>query len=208
MDTHSARTALVSRCPGISDGAKVTMLEMLFHVDNGRFPSLNELRRIRNVARSTVQAHFSEWIEAGVLKRIVGAKNKVSPRVNDKQLLRLNGLKELNDVCKWLKNQAAAEAKNVGPKAVRSILKDPVNWNAVDAFQYFVMIGRRKAQTPEPLNPKARAQLTRMIRDFGGEIVHAGMDYFVANFRRMGMAYSPGNVRCACDRILRRTEQT
>jgi len=190
MDSHTARIALVSRCPELSDGAKVTMVELLFHVGNGKIPSLSELKRLRNVSRSTVQLHFQELVEAGVVKRIIGEKNKVFCRIQDKRLLRLNGLTTMNEVGEWMHNQEAAEANN--PKVIRSLLTDPADWQPVDAWNYFKTLGKRKNKKLgcKKMTSEQYPKIRKMIRDYGGPNLKLMMDHFVLNFRRMGVAYT------------------
>jgi DNA-binding HxlR family transcriptional regulator len=194
MDALSAKTALVSRCPRISDGAKVTMVEILFHIDNGTNPSLNELKRIRNVSKSTIQAHMKELVENRILKRTVNKKknNSVTYGVRKKVLLKLNGLENMHDVESLLLSQAASEQRE--PCAVKSLIKDPANWNVFDAWNYFNALGKRKGVKEclknAALDPRQRAVLQKLMTALGGSNVCRIMEKFFQDYRRMNMPYT------------------
>lgn len=118
-------TMLVIRCPDISDGAKVTLLELCHHYRSRKFPSLNEMRRIRNTSRSTIQNHIQELLNGKYLRRVPStAPNKAVYKLSTKTLLRSNGLMSNGPkLRKWMNRPFAAESNS--PEAVNTLLKEP-----------------------------------------------------------------------------------
>ena len=82
---------LVARCSELSDGAKVTLLELIPHFENGRIPTLGDLERTRGMARSTVQGHREELVQKGILIRLVNHEEKISWILDLKALTALCG---------------------------------------------------------------------------------------------------------------------
>lgn len=187
METY---IALVCRCPGLSDGAKVTLTEMLLHFDRGKLPSLNELKRIRNTSRSTIQKHLSELVEMGVLRKSAGEGNRVVYKLRLKKLLRLNGLKRETQVKPWIWRFAAVESKN--PDVVESLTSNPRDWQPRDAMHYFDLLGRRKDQKckrKKSDNTRHLSLLRKVLTEFGGKKTKLMLEFFADNFVRMKQEY-------------------
>ena len=81
----------IVRCPRLSDGAKVTLLELRHHFGKGHTPSLSELQRLRgHKSKVTAQNHLQELIRLRLIKKTrTGPNNRVQYSINE------NGLKQL-----------------------------------------------------------------------------------------------------------------
>lgn len=191
MDTYRARSALVGRCPGLSDGAKVTLIEYMQHFDNGRLPSLNEMKRLRNTARSTIQKHLQELMDYGVVRKQEGDNNRALYSICDKTLLKLNGLDSMKQIEIWVNSIEGAETAQ--PRLVRSMLVDPVNWNARDALAYFVILGKRKADKFKIRAEErgfASALMRRLLQNVGADALKLMIEHFSQNHTKMGFDFS------------------
>jgi len=185
-------TALIVRCPDLSDGAKVTLLELCLHYRTGRFPSLNEMRRIRGTSRSTVQNHLTELLAGKYLRRIPStAPHKAVYKISQKLLLRANGLKSNGPkLQRWMQKPFAAESSG-DSGAVNTLLKEPRTWGPTDTLHYFNLLGKRlKDFVPATGNRNYHA-IRRMLNDFGGgENVHKMIDWFFHNHAKTKAVYT------------------
>jgi len=189
--------ALVMRCPLISDGAKVTMAELLLHFGNGRLPSLNELKRVRNTVRSTVQLHIQELQEVGVLTKEYLTPTSVRMQFNEERLLELNGLTDVTTLRRWLSlDIPAAETKQ--PQQVAAAMKPRNQWQPHDALAYFDLLGNRKQPM---LNKRSGMDQTRyyhtfrrLLKIYGGNKLQHMLEHYLHNFRRMHKNYTPDDL--------------
>lgn len=95
------RLLLLLTRSGISDEAKITLLEILLRMsDKDPVPSLTDLSRIRDRPRSRIQVDLEELVKGGVLKKVVnmGTVRKFDYEFHESGLAVLNGFDNAEEV--------------------------------------------------------------------------------------------------------------
>lgn len=183
-------TALIVRCPDISDGAKVTLLELCLHYRSGVLPSLNDMSRYRGTSRSTIQNHLHELLSNKYLRKIPSSAPHIGVyRISKKQLLRANGLNSDGPkLGKWMTKPFAAESRK--SDVVNTLLKDARVWGPSDAIHYFNLMGKRLKEFTPLSGTRMAGLMRRLLKDFGGgENVHKMIDWFFHNHARMHVPF-------------------
>lgn len=182
---------LIVRAPKISDAAKITLLEIMSH-QGGAYPSLSELSDIRNVARSTIQLHIEELVEAKILtKTFLNETSHLEYAVDTDKLLTLCALKSYDDINPWIKSRETNVKQK--PFMVQKLLMPEKKWKAVNLVCYFYSL----AEKPEKINEaklcekRSTTYMQLLLQRFKSvDVIKKIIEYFCANYNRMGVKFS------------------
>jgi len=164
----------LSRYQSLTDGAKVTLLEFLYHfwTRDKEMPSYTELSKARNVARSTIQAHIEELEKSGIL---------ISVRLpNNRKQYRLC----IEAVDKSVK--LVAKPKKTAQPAGKSTSK----YSTSELCRYFYfkfneMAGCNKHATRPEYN-----RMRVMHRRHGASEIIKAIDRYLKSYKRRGVPFT------------------
>lgn len=177
--------ALVTRCPGLSDGAKVTLAELLIHYPNA-LPSLKKLAALRGVWKSTIQLHMKELERAEILRVSVTAEGR-RVFIDEDVLAKKCGFKNAASVkSDWVTNKDAGFTLQCNVQVLNKPLKE---YHAADWLMYFELAGKRNKAVIEHENGDREKMRVLKMR-YGGKNLKRMIDHFSAYHRQMNEEYT------------------
>jgi len=166
----------LARFPGLSDGAKVTFLEFLYHFwsDDKNIPSYSELCDLRKSARSTIQLHIAELEQSGLLISIRLPNNRKRYRANFKAL----------DGARKIKKKGRQEP-------VKKFHKNTSKYTTAELCGYFYFLrntitgGQKQTATRAEYN-----QMKTLHRRIGSSMLVNCIDYFKRIYSRKKLPFT------------------
>jgi len=175
---------LIARHPELTDGAKVTLMEMIPHFSDGRLPSTSELSTLRETDTDTIRNHMKELVQADVLLKTPTIKVKRMFTYNPDALAKAQGVDRLADVdFEALKRQGVhkPEAK-LKPRG-----KPADKMNPTDLLKFFYAVHQEVRGFRYKAEKKDHIRIKHMVRTFGAFVVHKGISAFMMDGETLGV---------------------
>lgn len=180
MKTHDfIYFLLLARNRELSDGAKVTALELIPHFTDGRLPSTSELSSLRELDVDTIKAHMDELVRANVLVRVPTNGTKRSFSFNEDALAVGLGFTKIGDVdLEKLKMDGVSKPPQAKKKPY---LKPARQMTPKDLLGFFYSLYAKEMGSTYVGEKRDYNRIKSMIRRFSPFIVYQGIRSFIVD---------------------------
>jgi len=166
----------LSRFRGVSDGAKVTLLEFVYHFwsEDKKIPSYTELCKTRGVVRSTIQKHVEELEESGLLVSVRLPGNRKRYRLDPTVLEEV---------------RVTSKKEPESPKTFK-VVKHVSKYTTVELCRYFYFLLGEMTGESRKHNRMDYNLMKLLHKQFGSSELIKMMEQFKRVHRRKGLPFS------------------
>jgi len=172
---------LIARNPELSDGAKVTLLELVPHFTDGRLPSTSELSTLRELDADTIKSHMNELVRANILVRVPtnGAKKKLSYSFHEDGLATAHGFPGIHHVD--LEKLKGAGTTKPPQNKKKPYLKPANKMTPRELLGFFYSLYSKEIGEPYKGDPRDYNRIKALTRQFSPFIVYQGIRSFIVD---------------------------
>jgi len=176
---------LIARNPTLSDGAKVTLLELIPHFTDGRLPSTSELSTLRELDADTIKSHMDELTRVNILVRVPSNGAKRSFSFHEDGLAVALGFPNMEAVD--LEKLKADGVSKPPQDKKKPYLKPARKMTPKDLLGFFYSLYAKEMGEPYTGEKRDYNRIKALISKFSPFIVYQGIRSFIVDREILGV---------------------